>query len=152
MARNALQFRFCFNLNQHARIDQRANFDHRSARANVSEEFTMRTSVILPAADISDKHPGTDDIAQRPTCLSQRALDIADTLGCLLIRIVNTDNVAAVVCGGRAADMDSVSDANGAAVPDGGFPMGSRLNLLTVVWHGTRILSAASAETAYFAP
>jgi hypothetical protein len=61
-AASAPQERIGLDLDQHERIDQRLDLDHRSRRTNVAKIFAVRASVLLPAGDVGHEHPRAHDV------------------------------------------------------------------------------------------
>src|SRR6185436_2934516 len=105
-----------FDLDEHRRIDQAADLDHASRRADVAEELAVRAADLLPFGDVRDVHARADDVLPRRTGALERRLDVAQRLDRLRVRVAGADELAVRVGGGRPRHVDVRADADRAGV------------------------------------
>ena len=117
--------RIGLDLDQHVRVDERRDLDHRRRRTDRSEDLAMRSADRFPLGDVGDVHARAHDVADRRAGLVQRAHDVGERLASLRVGVANADDLAVAPRGGRAGDVHGVADANGARVADDRLPWSS---------------------------
>src|SRR4051794_9407284 len=113
-------------------MDKSANFDHRGAGADGSEELAVRSTILLPVGDISDEHPGSHNVLESRTRFFQSAFNIQNRLHGLRVCVVRPNNVAFVVRCRATADDHSGSYAHCPAVAYEAFPFSIRGDVLAL--------------------
>src|SRR6266567_6620211 len=68
------------DLHQHFWRNQFAYFHHARRRPDLSEEFAMRSTHLLPLRDIRHEDTRPHNVLQRRACLGERRLDVPDRL------------------------------------------------------------------------
>ena len=66
------------DLDQHARVDQAADLDHRGRRADVGEDLAVGAADLLPAGDVGDVHARAHHVVQARADALERRRDVGD--------------------------------------------------------------------------
>ena len=83
--------RIRFDFDQHVRIDQAFDLDHRRSWPDIPENIAMRPADLLPLIDVRHVDSGPDDIRERGAGFFQRVLDGLERLNRLFIGIALAD-------------------------------------------------------------
>src|SRR5581483_10366843 len=104
---------FGLDLHQHLGQDERAHLDHACRGADGAEELAVGAANGFPVArDVDHVHAGANDIFQRRPGAGQRALDVAQRLDGLRVRIADADNAAVRRRRRCASDVHHVAQAH----------------------------------------
>ena len=95
------QDRCDLNLHQQFRADQSLHFDHGCGRLDRAEELAVRPADLFPFGNIGDEHARADDILERCASRGQCLFDLSKAEPCLLVGIVQADDVPLLIHGGR---------------------------------------------------
>src|SRR5215471_20741855 len=116
-----------FDFDQHLRIDERLDLDHRGSGLVGPEEFAVSSPVIRPPRDVGDEHPGSHHVFSARAELAERALDeleASQRLGVSISGFVHAG--PCLINRSRSSNINVVACFESAAIAHFVFPGGFR--------------------------
>src|SRR5580765_9116058 len=111
-----------FDLDEHERVDERADLDEHTGRADLPEDLAVRARQRLPTRDVGDVEAGADDLVHAGTGQRQRRFDVAQGVDGLGVDVTSTLNDALLIDRAAARDVYAVAGANRTAVAGRSLP------------------------------